>query len=161
MSDGTVRAWGDNSFGQLGDGTTAERHIPVQVPGLTGITGIAAGGSQSFALKDGKLWKWGGGVRNPVQVNIAPIITAPGDLTTEERTPLTITLSHLTVTDPDSTWPDDFTLSVWDGQNYSRSGTVITPSAGFLGDLTVPVSVTDGIENSNLLSLTVTVANRN
>ena len=33
-SDGTVWVWGSNSNGQLGDGTTTERHTPVQVSGL-------------------------------------------------------------------------------------------------------------------------------
>ena len=41
--DGTVWAWGDNSSGQLGDGTTTHRTSPVQVPGLTGVSAIAAG----------------------------------------------------------------------------------------------------------------------
>jgi len=90
-------------------------------------------------------------------VNDAPEITAQSVLTTEERTPLTITPGHLTVTDPDNTWPVDFTLSVRDGQNYSRSDATITPSAGFVGNLTVPVSVSDGIESSSPFYLTVNV----
>ena len=29
-SDGTLWAWGRNNYGQLGDGTTTDRHSPVQ-----------------------------------------------------------------------------------------------------------------------------------
>ncbi|MCC7202339.1 MAG: hypothetical protein IT393_06750, partial [Nitrospirae bacterium] len=57
---GTVWAWGQNSFGQLGDGTETERHTPVQVIGLTGIVSVAAGDRHSLALKsDGTVWGWG------------------------------------------------------------------------------------------------------
>ena len=65
-SDGTVWAWGDNYYDELGDGTTTNRSTPVQVEGpagagyLTGITAIAAGGVHSMALKpDGTVWGWG------------------------------------------------------------------------------------------------------
>jgi RHS repeat-associated protein len=61
--DGTVWAWGRNTYGQLGDGTTADRTTPVQVSGLTDLVGVAAGDAHSLALKfDGSVWAWG---RNP------------------------------------------------------------------------------------------------
>jgi len=60
-NDGTVWAWGSNSNGQLGNGTTIDRHVPAQVSGLSGMTAIAAGSNFTVALKnDGTVWAWGG-----------------------------------------------------------------------------------------------------
>jgi alpha-tubulin suppressor-like RCC1 family protein len=57
---GSVWSWGSNYYGQLGDGTTTDRAEPVQVPGLTGIVSVAAGGDHTLALKsDGSVWSWG------------------------------------------------------------------------------------------------------
>lgn len=59
-NDGTVWAWGTNTSGQLGDGTTNYRLIPVQTVGLTGITALATSYSHNIALKDdGTVWTWG------------------------------------------------------------------------------------------------------
>jgi len=68
-SDGTVYAWGDNSSGQLGNDTTVDSIVPVQVSGLTDVIAIAgsnardsggSGGTSSYALKsDGTVWAWG------------------------------------------------------------------------------------------------------
>ena len=59
-SDGTVWSWGWNGVGQLGDGTTLERHQPVQVLGLTNVVAVSAGALHSVALKsDGTVWAWG------------------------------------------------------------------------------------------------------
>jgi alpha-tubulin suppressor-like RCC1 family protein len=58
-SDGTVAAWGDNYYGELGDGTTLNRLTPVQVQGLTGITQIATGRASYAVRSDGTLFSWG------------------------------------------------------------------------------------------------------
>ena len=59
-SNGTVWAFGLNTDGQLGDGTTTLRRSPVQVKGITGATGIAAGRDMSYAiLPGGQVWGWG------------------------------------------------------------------------------------------------------
>ena len=89
--------------------------------------------------------------------NEAPVITGQGPLSTPEESSLTVTLADLTVTDPDNTYPDDFTLSVADGVNYTRSGNTITPLADFNGTLTVPVTVNDGMADSAVYNLSVDV----
>lgn len=59
-SDGTVWAWGNNTYGELGNGTTTNSSTPVQVSGLTGATTVAAGYYHSLAVKsDGTVWAWG------------------------------------------------------------------------------------------------------
>jgi alpha-tubulin suppressor-like RCC1 family protein len=45
----TAFAWGNNAFGQLGDGTTTTRLRPVQVLGLVDPNGVFAGGRHSLA----------------------------------------------------------------------------------------------------------------
>ncbi|WP_311388621.1 SdrD B-like domain-containing protein, partial [Bifidobacterium scardovii] len=53
-------AWGDNSFGQLGDGTTTERHTPVAVTPDRTYTTVSTGTYHSLALDStGHLWAWG------------------------------------------------------------------------------------------------------
>jgi len=59
-NDGTVWAWGDNCYGQLGDGTTMKRTTAVQVSGLTMVTAIASGVNHSLAIRGGgTVWAWG------------------------------------------------------------------------------------------------------
>ena len=53
--------WGNNSFGQLGDNTIANKSSPVQtIAGGTNWKQVSAGVSQTVAIKtDGTLWSWG------------------------------------------------------------------------------------------------------
>ncbi|KJY51509.1 RCC1 domain-containing protein [Bifidobacterium kimbladii] len=61
-SDGNAYAWGSNTSGQLGDGTTTQRTTPVKVGKPTGLTyvQISAGDDHSLALSsDGNAYAWG------------------------------------------------------------------------------------------------------
>ncbi len=64
-SDGSVLAWGDNRYGQLGDGTFTDRNVPVAVSTAGVLAGkqvvaISAGLLYSLALcSDGTLVAWG------------------------------------------------------------------------------------------------------
>ena len=78
LSNGTVMAWGENDWGQLGDGThtgpeschatyasasgdtVACSTAPVPVEGLSGVVAIAAGAQDSYALlSNGTVMAWG------------------------------------------------------------------------------------------------------
>lgn len=83
-TDGSVRCWGANSFGQLGDGTIAAYDGALKVTGLPGdVTQISAGGSHTCALiKNGSVSCWGannhGQLGNGNTVNQSSPITVVG-----------------------------------------------------------------------------------
>ena len=84
--DGTLWAWGDNTWGQLGDGTTAAKSSPIQVGSESTWSKIANGGWYSVALKsDGSLWAWGsnlmGNIGNGTWGNNYSIPQQVGNLT--------------------------------------------------------------------------------
>jgi alpha-tubulin suppressor-like RCC1 family protein len=59
---GGIKCWGENGYGGLGDGTTAEHLMPVDVSGLTGgVAALAAGTGFTCALLESggvKCWGW-------------------------------------------------------------------------------------------------------
>jgi hypothetical protein len=72
LNTGKVMAWGRNSSGQLGVGTTSGpepcpsnlfcSRLPIEVSGLSGVVAIAANGSRSLALLgNGTVMSWGAG----------------------------------------------------------------------------------------------------
>jgi alpha-tubulin suppressor-like RCC1 family protein len=57
--DGTLWAWGFNGYGQLGDGTIANKQFPTKI-GNSLWKKISSNGNTTFAIKnDGTLWAWG------------------------------------------------------------------------------------------------------
>ena len=58
---GGVKCWGNNEYGQLGDGTTTHRYLPVNVVGLSsGVVAVSTGYRHSCALLSGGTMKcWG------------------------------------------------------------------------------------------------------
>lgn len=117
--DGTLQGWGDNDYGQVGDGTTTGRAAPVGLDGPAGVAfaAVAPGVAHSLALaQDGTIWAWGRNDRGQL-----------GDGTlTDAATPF-----------PVST-PGGF-AAVAAGQAYSvavaRDGTVWTWGDNFYGEL--------------------------
>ncbi|WP_018908378.1 Ig-like domain repeat protein [Salinispora arenicola] len=85
-STGTVLAWGANSSGQLGDGTTTPRSTPVAVdlPAGTTITAVAAGDRHSLAVTStGTVLAWGLNVTGQLY---------DGTTTTSSSTPIVVDL---------------------------------------------------------------------
>jgi alpha-tubulin suppressor-like RCC1 family protein len=82
--DGTVWAWGDNASGQLGDGTTLQRTVPVPVAIPGGAMAISAGLSHSLAVgSDGKIYAWGANGSGQI---------GNGTTSTRQTTPVAISL---------------------------------------------------------------------
>jgi alpha-tubulin suppressor-like RCC1 family protein len=74
--DGTVRCWGSNQYGQLGDGTTTDRPSPVRVTNLSNVISVAAAGTHTCALRaNGIVSCWGNNLNGEL-----------GDGTTTSRT---------------------------------------------------------------------------
>ncbi len=58
--DGTLWAWGQNTYGQVGDGTNTHRNTPTQIGTDTNWESISAKGFHTVAIKtNGTLWAWG------------------------------------------------------------------------------------------------------
>jgi alpha-tubulin suppressor-like RCC1 family protein len=60
LQDGTVKCWGDNSAGQIGDGTRATAAMPVAVAGITTAAAVTSGDFHTCALlRDSTVDCWG------------------------------------------------------------------------------------------------------
>jgi hypothetical protein len=81
LADTTVACWGDNLFGELGNGTTEDSETPVPVSNLSGVTALATGWYHTCAvLADGTGACWG---NNQLRSNEGGI--------TDATTPVTVT----------------------------------------------------------------------
>ena len=67
MMDGSVRCWGDNAFGQVGDGGSSDRPFARRVSGLSKVTAISAGTNHTCA----RIERWHREVLGPQPVRAA------------------------------------------------------------------------------------------
>ena len=87
VSDTVPYCWGDNHYGQLGDGTTVNRAVPTPVKGLASADTITTSGLTTCAIADGTAYCWGdnsggqigdGSTTNrvePVRIDTLPEVT--------------------------------------------------------------------------------------
>jgi alpha-tubulin suppressor-like RCC1 family protein len=56
----SAKAWGYDGWGQLGNASTTDSYVPVDVSNMaSGVTAVAAGFEHSLAIQNGKLFAWG------------------------------------------------------------------------------------------------------
>ena len=104
LSSGSVRCWGDNGFGQLGNGTTRDASVPIAVAGITDAVAINSAStslSTCAVLATGAVRCWGrnhngqlgNGTTNDssTPVSVAGITTATSVAAGQDHTCATLT----------------------------------------------------------------------
>ena len=120
MQDGRVACWGNNDYGQLGDGTLVDKNTPVyaQLPNAKSAVMIDVGISHTCAvMNDGSLYCWGlnanyqlGDSTNifrsiPVASNLPNGVTATLVATGEGHTCILTNASTIYCLGANSRWP--------------------------------------------------------
>jgi alpha-tubulin suppressor-like RCC1 family protein len=147
-ASGTLMAWGENRYGQLGDSPAIESDVPVAVSALSGVTAVSAGTAHSLALlSNGTVMAWGNNSRGQL-----------GDgTTTESGVPVAVSgLSGVTAVSAGN----DYSLALL------KNGTVMAwgqNEEGVLGDGTttksdVPVAVSGLSEVTAISASTFSLA---
>ncbi|NIH54251.1 hypothetical protein [Lysinibacter cavernae] len=122
-SDGNTYSWGDNLFGNLGDGTNTDSNTPVlvQTPADVTFASISAGGDFSLAIgSDGNTYSWG----NNSSGQLGDGTNTNSNLPLLVQTPAGVTFTNITT-------GGDFALTFGsDGKTYSWGNNL----EGQLGD---------------------------
>jgi alpha-tubulin suppressor-like RCC1 family protein len=161
IANGTAKCWGSNNYGQLGNNSTTDSPVPVQVLGITGLSpgttalSVNAGGSHSCAvMADGTAKCWGrnyyGRLGNNSTTN-SPVPVPVSGIT--GLTPATTALSVSTGVDHSCAVMADGTAQCWGRGDYGQLGNGLTtnrlvpvPVSGITGltPATTALSLTTG-----------------
>ena len=165
-SDGSMSTWGYNSYGQLGNGSTASRNVPGPVtvsPALTGktVVSVASGNHNLTLCADGTLVAWGynyngqlgnGGTSSssiPVQV------LATGALAGKTVVAAAVGDSHSLALCSDGTlaaWGNNASGQLGNNSTSSSTTPVAVNTTGLLADKTVIAIAAGGSGNMALCS---------
>src|SRR5215467_15947666 len=83
LPSGTLRDWGNNTSGQLGNGTYTSSSLPIPIAGLGDVVSVSTGSMHGLAAKaDGTVWAWGdnffGELGNGTNTNSAAPVRVTG-----------------------------------------------------------------------------------
>ncbi|MEM7129112.1 MAG: hypothetical protein AAF702_22460 [Chloroflexota bacterium] len=90
-TSGNIKCWGYNITGQLGDGTTLDRHSPTTIEGIIGASDVKAGGNHTCALINRSNIKcWGANIVGQLGNGDTALSTTPVDVTGLSGSPISV-----------------------------------------------------------------------
>ena len=147
LTDGTIKTWGRNTNGQLGDATTGQRNSPVFVLNISNAIAISAGQNHCLALlQNGTIKSWGYNISGEL-----------GDNTTTQRnTPVsTLDITNAIAISAGSGYSiallSDGTIRAWGNNTYGQLGDNTTNQRNT--PVTVRTSATDATPLSGVIQI--------
>ena len=168
-SKGRVFTWGDNDYGQLGDGTTTDRHSPTEITtnfvlnAGEAITDVFIGAYHSCAItSNGRIFTWGYNSYGQLGNGTTTSGSIPADITTnfgldtgEKITSVALGNLHSSAVTSEGrlfTWGYNSASQLGDGTTISRyTPTNITANFGIIGNETI-TSVSLGFNHSSAIT---------
>lgn len=134
--DGSLWMWGYNSHGQLGDGSTTNKHTPIKI--LDDAKSISLGKEHSAVIKsDGSLWMWGDNSYGQLGDNSTTDKYAPVKIMDDIKS-VSLGSNH------SAAIKSDGSLWVWGDNSYGQLGDYTTTNKY------VPVKLLDSVKNISL-----------
>jgi hypothetical protein len=122
-NDGSVWSWGNNTKGQLGDGSGIDNPTPAMISGLTGITEVSCGRDHSLALKnDGTVWCWGDNFYGQIGVMTDSIGDCACQVIPTQLAGLTGVIAVSAGDNFSLALKNDGTVWAWGGNDYGQLG---------------------------------------
>lgn len=142
--DGKLLTWGENQYGQIGDGTTETPREPKEI--FSNVKSVAVGYNFMAAVKnDGSLWMWGDNKHGQLTSAIAEEYTATPTRILEDVDSVDVGLLHiLALKDNGSVW-------AWGCNRYSRF--LLNSEFKKHIDINVPTEILKGRPKAELISL--------
>ena len=112
------------------------------------------------ATEDGESMSW---ILEPAfikQSNKPPEIVGQNNILRAANQPYTFDMNDVEVNDADNIYPVDFQLNIHEGANFEIQDKTIIPHDGFSGQLSVPITVSDGKNSSEIYNFIISILNK-